>query len=60
MRITIRKPDPDSDTSSVLTLAVINDADVKLRNVTFASSLANGLEQLFGVKCEVEVDFEAE
>ena len=60
MRITIRKPDPDSDMHAELILAVINDIDVKLKNAALASNLAGGLEQLFGIRCEVEVDFEAE
>lgn len=60
MKITIRKPDPDSDLHAVFTLAIINDGDVKIRNATFAASLARGLEHLFGVNCEVEVDFDAE
>lgn len=60
MRIIIRRPDPDSDTHAELALTVINDGDVKVRNATLEASLTRGLEYLFGVKCEVEIDFDAE
>jgi len=42
-----------------VTSAVANDLGVELRNATLGRSLAGSLEYLFGVKCEVEVDFDA-